>query len=108
MKTKYDIEFESQTIEKELSYLTNQIYKLLPCREEGSDWKKPLETVIIEITGMKNLLIECPNTLLFRLLCKLEGMNTLTAEKDYFIFRRTIFDCLSLLNEVYRKCQIMQ
>lgn len=106
MKTKYNIEFESRVVENELSYLTNQIYKLLPCREEGSDWSKPLETVMIEIIGMKDLLIECPQELMLRLLSKLEGLYSLKAEKDFFIFRRTIFDCLNLLNEVYKKCQI--
>jgi hypothetical protein len=30
---------------------------LLPMREEGSDWQKPLETLMEELKGMSKLLI---------------------------------------------------
>lgn len=82
--------------------ITNQIYKLLPLREEGLDWEKPLSTLIEEIAGM-NRLITSPEV--FSLLCKLEGLNTLKKEEDFFFFRRTIFDCLNILNEVYKNAK---
>lgn len=42
MILKYNIEFENGTISDRLQNLINQTYKLLPNREEGTDWEKPL------------------------------------------------------------------
>ena len=46
---------------------------------------------------MKNLFKEEKAEQFFSILCKLEGLFYLTDEKDFSLFRRTIFDCLSLL-----------
>ena len=51
MILKYDIDVQDMAVYSNLSRLTNQIYKLLPCREEGSDWEKPLATLMEEISG---------------------------------------------------------
>ena len=37
---------------------------------------------------------------LFSLLCKLEALLTLTDEEDFLSFRKTIFECLTILNRV--------
>ena len=79
MIIKYNIDISQRAVEKELERLINQIYKLLPSREEGLNWELPLATV---------------------LLCKLEGLFTLTGEDDFFIFRRTIFECLGIVNNL--------
>jgi hypothetical protein len=47
MIIKYDINIDDSAIIVNISKIINQIYKLLPTREEGSDWQKPLETLII-------------------------------------------------------------
>jgi hypothetical protein len=92
-----------EAILSNLNRITNQIYKLLPSREEGIDWEKPLQTLIIELTGMNNLLADQVN--LFSLLCKLEALKTLNKEEDFFLYRKTIFECLGLLDEVKKQCQ---
>ena len=97
MVIKYDINIDNSAIIVNISKIINQIYKLLPTREEGSDWQKPLETLIIQVAGMSNLLIG-QHEILFPLLCKLEGLSILTEEEDFQSYRRTIFECLSLLN----------
>lgn len=38
MLLKYNIEINNSVISNRLKNLVNQIYKLLPVREEGSDW----------------------------------------------------------------------
>lgn len=99
MKIKYNIDIDSQTIKINLKRITNQIYKLLPMREEGAEWRKPLSTLIEELAGMNRLFLdqyEC----LFSLLCKLEGLFVLTEEEDFSLFRRTIFECLGLTNNL--------
>ena len=42
MIIKYYADNDAAAIQNNLMRITNQIYKLLPNREEGSDWEKPL------------------------------------------------------------------
>ena len=99
MIIKHNTLIRDEAVQNNLKKLTNQIYKLLPNREENIDWEKPLETIIVELAGMDILLID-QHDLLFPLLCKLEGLFTLTKEEDFLLFRRTIFECLSLMNSL--------
>lgn len=99
MILKYDANIEDNAIAQNLSRITNQIYKLLPNREEGLDWQKPLQTLIIELAGMDSLLI-ADHVTLFPLLCKLEALLTMTEEEDFFNYRKTIFECLGLIGTI--------
>lgn len=99
MILKYNLDISSDTIQKNLKRIVNQIYKLLPLREEKEDWEKPLSTLMEELAGMNNLLIG-EQQLFFSLLCKMEGLFQLTQEQDFLLYRRTIFECLSLLDEI--------
>ena len=99
---KYDIRFDNEAIIKNLNRITNQIFKLLPNREEGEDWVTPLQNLILEITGMKMLWIDHQPEL-FSLLCRMEALQTLTGEDDFFIFRKLIFECLGILSDI-KKC----
>lgn len=103
MIIKYNAEIENLAIESNFKRIINQVYKLLPNREEGVDWEKPLSTVMEELAGMDRLLFDQHETF-FCLLCKLEGLFTLTEEDDFMLFRRTIFECLSLLSELKKQC----
>jgi len=98
MVLKYDIEFDNSVIIKNIDRITNQIFKLLPSREEGGDWETPLQNLILEIVGMKALGVD--QVRLFSLLCKLEALLTLTDQEDFFTFRKMIFECLRLLNDI--------
>lgn len=95
---KYDIEIYDEAIVKNIDRLTNRIFKLLPNREEGGDWVTPLQNLILEIGGMSSLLED--HTDLFSLLCKLESLLYLKEEKDFFLFRKIIFECLGKLNSL--------
>ena len=99
MLLKYSLEIDKKAVEASLTRIVNQIYKLLPDREEGIDWKAPLETIIIELSGMDRLLVDQHATF-FPLLCKLEGLFELDEEKDFFSYRRTIFEALNLMSSV--------
>lgn len=104
METKYGIIIDNAAIVANLKRITNQVYKLLPSREEGADWEKPLTTLIEEVSGMDRVLIG-QHDILFPLLCKLEGLFVLTQTNDFLLFRRTIFECLSLINNLTKRCQ---
>lgn len=102
MVIKYNIDIDNEAIKTNIDRLTNQVFKLLPGREEGSDWETPLQNIILEIVGMDRLILEYPEEL-FHLLCKLEALLTLTEEDDFFLFRKTIFECLGIMNGI-KKC----
>ena len=104
MKINYGADIDDEAIKNNLTRLTNQIYKLLPNREEGIEWETPLRTIIEEFSGMDELLIG-QHDILFPLLCKLAGLLSLSEEEDFFDYRRTIFECLSLVSELIKKCQ---
>ena len=104
MIIKYDANIDNNAIAINLKRITNQVYKLLPNREEGIEWETPLTTIMEELAGMDRLLID-QHEILFSLLSKLEGLFTLTQEKDFFLYRRTIFECLSLLSNLLKECQ---
>lgn len=101
MKTmnKYNLEVSNETLNKSLKRIINLIYKLLPMREEGNDWEKPLETIIEELVGMNRLVIDLQPDL-FPIICKLEGLFSLQDKQEMALYRRTIFECLSLLNKI--------
>lgn len=98
IKLKKDIIIDSTAIIKNIDRITNQIFKLLPNREENKDWQNPLNNLIVEIGGMSFLLEDHYN--LFSLLCKLQGLNNLTDKEDFFQFRKTIFECLGICGEI--------
>lgn len=84
-------------VKSNLKRISNQIFKLLPLREEGDNWKTLLNNLIDEVEGMD--IIVTDQTILFQLLSKLGYLTTLTADADFPRYRRIIFECLDLVNE---------
>ena len=103
MVIKYNIDIDKDSILKNIERVTNQIFKLLPSREEGNDWRTPLNNLILELAGMGSLLEEHVD--FFPLLCKMESLLTLTEDGDFLLFRKTIFECLGLMNSV-KECLV--
>lgn len=98
MVLKYNIEIDNDAIIENIDRIINQVFKLLPSREEGGDWETPLHNLILEVGGMNRLL--CDQTILFSLLCKMEALTILTGTEDYLAFRKLIFECLGLLKQL--------
>ena len=95
--TKYGL-VEVEDIYTNVKRLTNQLWKLIPMRENEEDWRKQLDTVIIEITGM-NIILVIDETLM-QLLSKLEGLRKV--DTSFELYRKTVFECISLLQEFGR------
>lgn len=76
----------------------NQIFKLLPLREEGGAWMKLLDTVILELTGMQKLFPDKEE--LIYLLIKLEGLKKLSPGMDFMDYRRVVFECCTLVTKI--------
>lgn len=81
--------------------LTNQVYRLLPAKEEGSDWVKPLETCIIELLGLGDLFPDQPKFL--TLVSKLDGLRVSKDDIEFALYRRTIFECCGILNKIEKE-----
>ena len=93
---KYDIKFPEETISKNITRLTNQMWKLIPMRENEENWEKQLETVIVEIVGLNEIFVMCPTFL--QLLSKLEGLRV--KETNFELYRKTVFECINLIQEL--------
>ena len=102
MILKYNVDIKERTIHNRLQNLINQTYKLLPSREEGADWEKPLQTILEELAGMQRLMNCGYSEIFFPLLNKLEGLYSLVEDDDFLCYRRTIFECLGLMNDLQR------
>lgn len=99
MITSYGTEFSDEVVNGNLKRIGGQIFRLLPAREEGLDWQKPLETLLVELLGMANLFSDRRDML--TLVAKLEGVHD--ADTDFQLFRRTIFECCNLINRLQQE-----
>lgn len=95
--TKYGFDISEDIIATNIKRLTNQLWKLIPMRENGENWLNQLETVIIEIVGLKEIFLLTPSFLV--LLAKLEGLKELK-ELEFPVYRKTVFECITLLREI--------
>ena len=101
MVLSHHLQLSSRAVDQNFKRLTNQIYRLLPLREEKGDWLSPLLSIIEEVAGMEYTLVE-EQELVFHLLCKLQGLRLL--ENDFNLYRKTIFDCLNIMGRLRKQC----
>lgn len=93
--TKYNVPVTKDTFSENLNRINNQLYKVLCYKEEDREWDKLLNTVQNELVGYKRLFAE--ESLFLTILAKAEG---LFEQESFMEFRRTIFECMSLIDEV--------
>ena len=81
--------------------LKNRIFKLLPLREEDGFWQDTILGILVDIKGFQQIVAEdYKDILLLPLECKLKGMTKLVDEEDFALYRRSIFDALSILEQI--------
>ena len=91
--------FSNEVINKNVKRLTNQLWKLIPMRENQEDWQKQLDTVRLEVAGLNEIFLSYPQFL--QLLSKIEGLQALE-DSDFDLYRKTIFESINLLQEINR------
>lgn len=89
---KYEIEFSEEEVQHNLLRLTNQLWKLIPMRENEEDWKKQLDTVILELVGLNEIFV---GSKFLQALSKLEALRI--EETSFELYRKTIFECINLV-----------
>ena len=94
---KYGIDFTLNAKKRDKERLINQLWKLIPMRENGEDWASHLFALVEEIGGLADLYRDNPNGLI--LLSKLEGLNHDVCG-DFMLYRKTVFRCIELLGEI--------
>ena len=95
--TIYGFSIPSNTVKQDINRLTNQLWKLIPMRENNENWQGQLDTVIIELSGLNAILVTKNNYIV--LLSKLEGLKLV--ETDFYLYRKTVFEAISLLREMH-------
>ena len=95
--TKYDCSFDEETLKINFKRLTNQIWKLIPMKENNEYWEKHLSNILIEISGLQSLFENQLDFLM--LLSKLEGLKVQT-DIPFILYRKSIFNSIELLNKV--------
>lgn len=97
METKYNVDISQEILNKEITRLINQLWKIIPMRENEEDWKRQLNTVIIETTGLNEIIFAKAQGI--QLLSKMEGM-LLLEDMPFVLYRKTVFECISLFQEI--------
>lgn len=97
MNNKYNLVFSNEEMKQEILRLTNQLWKMIPMWENGEDWNKQLNTVIIDIAGKDEIFLHDSHFL--QLLSKLEGLRVVE-DIEFSIYRKTIFECINLINAI--------
>lgn len=98
MITVFGVDVDNAVVIANLQRIVNQVYKLLPMNEEGKDWQKPLQTVQNELIGMFNCLPDLSTGL--AVVSKLEGLKQQGKDVEFAFFRRTIFECCTLISKL--------
>lgn len=96
VESKYGYEFPKEVIDATVARLTNQIWKLIPMRENSEDWQKQLRNVTIEISGLDKIFLS--NPLFLPLLATLEGINN--PDVSFEDYRTKVFSAISILQRL--------
>ena len=95
MVNKYNDIVPNEILHSDFLRLMNQLWKLIPMRENGENWERQLSLVTIEIAGLGTLFRESLDFTI--LLSKLEGLLIEKENIDFLDYRKTVFDSINLL-----------
>lgn len=96
---KYNIGFPKETRDQDMKRLINQMWKLIPMRENDENWSEHLKTVLEEVAGLVEIYKD--NVVGIVLLSKLEGLTSSVCD-DFMVYRKTIFRCIELIAQVIK------
>ena len=78
-----------------INRLTNQMWKLIPMRENGENWQQQIDSILTELLGLQDIYCIVDEKFVI-LLSKLKGLK---AEEGIMFetYRNTVFKCISIL-----------
>lgn len=92
------LDYQIDNVRDSMKAMVGKIFKLLPTFEDGKDWRKPLDTLIIELTGMTLVQPDIP--MLHQLVYKLQGLKQEGDEMELMAFRRVVFEACNIANKI--------
>lgn len=95
-QTKYNFAFTEEAFSKNIGRLINQLWKLIPMRENKENWKQHLTSLNLELVGLSKLYNN--SVLYISLLSKIEGL--LSVETEFPVYRKVVFELISLLKDI--------
>lgn len=96
--TKYEsISFEESNVISDIKRLINQVWKLIPMKENNENWKKQIVQVLVETAGLQELFQNRIDLLI--ILSKLEGLKEFGDTIAFIEFRSLVFSIISLLSK---------
>ena len=99
ISTKYQsVSFEESNVISDIKRLINQVWKLIPMKENNENWKKQINQVLVEIIGLQELFENRIDLLV--ILTKLEGVKECGDEVAFIEFRSLVFSIIALLSKV--------
>ena len=84
-------------VTSDVNRLTNQLWKLIPMRENQENWPDHLDSLVVELAGLNELSSNTSEKFLI-LLSKLKGLRV--EDTVFTVYRKTVFECISLLREM--------
>ena len=95
--TKYaKLSFNEETVCNDIKRLINQVWKLIPMREDNEDWKHQLELVVTELIGFQELFRNEIDLLI--IISKLEGLRL--TDNSFSHYRAEVFSVIHVLGEL--------
>lgn len=93
VRTKYGGYIELEVYQEQA---VKNIYKILPLKDEGKEWGRYLEGLLIELSGFDNLIddISC-----ISLISKLEGLFEVPQDNPR-LFKKIVFDSIDLVKKI--------
>lgn len=74
----------------------NQVFKLLPLKEENGQWHNQLSSLLLELGGLKEQTEE-EDVVVISIIAKLSALEDESLE--FVVYRKTVFEIISLLEE---------
>ena len=84
---------EPTTFDGYKNKLKSRLYGVLCEREKEGEWEKFLDSIIVELLGLKT---ELDSIQYWMLLGKLQSLRMLS----YPYFRRTLFECMNMISHI--------
>ena len=88
----YDHIFDNKLVATDIKRLINQVFKLLPMRENAEDWQKQIKNVLRELRGLHRMFGGELDFLI--IISKLEGLDE---SDDMMSYRSEVFSIISLM-----------
>lgn len=99
VKNKYGYKITTESMIQYLNMTKNNVYKLLPLREEGNEWKKYLTSLLeLELKGCEDLFSDVN---FIALISKLNSLHN----KSFYLYRKGVFESLKIIDKMIEKLE---